>query len=117
MASAENLADWRGKDLLDRGGEKIGKLRDVYVDQETDEPLFGTVKEGLIGRHVTFVPLAGATTSPDHVQTTTTKDRVKDAPNVDTDGELTADDEAALYDHYGLAYTAPATPKIGRAHV
>jgi hypothetical protein len=44
--------------LVDRDGEKIGKLEDVYVDVETDEPMFGTVKEGLIGRHLTFVPLA-----------------------------------------------------------
>ena len=40
-----------------RHGEKIGKLQDV--DVETDEPQFGTVKEGLIGRHLTFVPPGG----------------------------------------------------------
>jgi hypothetical protein len=40
---------WRGKQLVDRDGEKIGKLQDVYVyvDVETDEPQFGTVKEGI----------------------------------------------------------------------
>ncbi len=53
------IADWRGKQLIDRDGEKIGKLEDVYVDVETDEPVLGTVKEGRIGRHLTFVPLAG----------------------------------------------------------
>jgi hypothetical protein len=42
-----NLADWQGKDLIDSSGEKIGKLQDVYVDVETDEPMFGTVKEGI----------------------------------------------------------------------
>ena len=45
----------------DRNGEKIGKLQDVYVDVETDQPQFATVKEGLIGRHPTFVPLATGT--------------------------------------------------------
>ena len=45
-----NLADWHGRDLIDNTGEKIGKLEDVYVDVETDEPMFGTVKEGFIGR-------------------------------------------------------------------
>jgi sporulation protein YlmC with PRC-barrel domain len=45
--------------LVDRNGEKIGKLQDVYVDVETDEPQFATVKEGIIGRHLTFVPLGG----------------------------------------------------------
>ena len=38
--------------LIDRDGEKIGKLQDVYVDVESDEPQFATVKEGFIGRHL-----------------------------------------------------------------
>ena len=60
-----NIADWRGKQLLDRDGEKIGKLEEVYVDVETDEPVFGTVKEGRIGRHLTFVPLGGKVAEAD----------------------------------------------------
>ena len=46
MEYVRNLAEWRGKSLVDRDGDKIGKLEDVYVDVETDEPMFGTVKEG-----------------------------------------------------------------------
>ena len=68
MAQHQNIAEWHGKALVDRDGEKIGKLEDVYVDVETDEPMFGTVKEGLIGRHLTFVPLAGITIGPDSLQ-------------------------------------------------
>jgi sporulation protein YlmC with PRC-barrel domain len=39
-----NLADWHGKLLVDLNGAKIGKLQDVYVDVETDEPQFAAVK-------------------------------------------------------------------------
>jgi sporulation protein YlmC with PRC-barrel domain len=39
-----SAAQWHGKMLVDRAGDKIGKLEDVYVDVETDEPQFGTVK-------------------------------------------------------------------------
>jgi hypothetical protein len=60
-----NVAEWRGKMLVDRDGENIGKLQDVYVDVETDEPQFATVKEGFIDRHLTFVPLAGIQVGPD----------------------------------------------------
>ena len=60
-----NVAEWHGKMLVDSDGEKIGKLQDVYVDVETDEPRFATVKEGFIGRHLTFVPLGGITVGPD----------------------------------------------------
>ena len=105
-----NVADWRGKLLVDRNNEKIGKLQDVYVDVENDEPQFGTVKEGLIGRHLTFVPLGGLTVGPDGLQVTVTKDQIKAAPNIEQHGEeLSQADESALYHHYELNYTPPDT--------
>ena len=105
-----NVADWRGKLLVDRNNEKIGKLQDVYVDVENDEPQFGTVKEGLIGRHLTFVPLGGLTVGPDDLQVTVTKDQIKAAPNIEQHGEeLSQADESALYHHYELNYTPPNT--------
>jgi uncharacterized protein YrrD len=109
MAQAENLNEWRGKELIDRDGDKIGKLEDVYVDSETDEQLFGTVKEGVFGRHLTFVPLREASVSPDGLKVTVSKERVKDAPNIDPDAELSRDEESDLYRHYELDYTPPAT--------
>jgi hypothetical protein len=69
--------------LLDRNGDKIGKLEGVYVDVETDEPQFGTVKEGFIGRHLTFVPPAGPQIGPDDLQVTVTKDQVRSAPEIE----------------------------------
>jgi PRC-barrel domain protein len=92
----QDIAQWHGKELVDRDGERIGKLEDVYVDVETDEPMFGTVKEGLIGRHLTFVPLAGLTIGPDNLQVTVSKEQVKEAPNIETEGdELSQTDESS----------------------
>ena len=105
-----NLAEWHGKMLIDRDGEKIGKLQDVYVDVETDEPQFGTVKEGLIGRHLTFVPLGGIKVGPDDLQVAVSRQQVKDAPNIEQHGEeLSQADESALYHNYELNYTPPNT--------
>jgi PRC-barrel domain protein len=105
-----NVAEWHGKALIDRDGEKIGKLQDVYVDVETDEPQFATVKEGLIRRHLTFVPLAGVKVGPDELQLPVTREQVKDAPNIAQHGEeLSQADESALYHHYELNYTPPDT--------
>jgi hypothetical protein len=109
MTEIENLTEWRGKELHDRDGEKIGKLQDIYVDTDTDEPMFGSVKEGLIGKHLTFVPVSGATASPDGLRLAVSKQEVKDAPNIDQDGELEGSAESELYAHYGLAYVPPAT--------
>jgi uncharacterized protein YrrD len=105
-----NLAEWHGKDVVDSDGERIGKLEDVYVDVETDEPMFGTVKEGLLGRHLTFVPLNGITIGPDSLQVTVSRAVVKDAPNLELHGEeLSQEDESALYHYYELNYTPPDT--------
>ena len=104
------IAEWRGRDLVDSAGERIGKLEEVYFDVETDEPQFGTVKEGFIGRHLTFVPLTGITIGPDNLQVPVTKEQVSSAPNIALQGgELTQADESALYHHYQLNYTPPDT--------
>ena len=110
MVTHRNIAEWHGKNLVDRYGDKIGKLEDVYVDVETDEPIFGTVKEGLIGRHLTFVPLGGITIGPDNLQVPVSSKQVKDAPEIALDGgELSQRDESDLYHHYQLDYTPPAS--------
>jgi hypothetical protein len=105
-----NVADWRGKTLVDRAGERIGKLEEVYVDVENDEPQFGTVKEGFVGRHLTFVPLGGITVGPDELRVAVSKEQVKAAPNIELHGEeLSQADESALYHHFELNYTPPST--------
>ena len=103
-----NVAEWHGKMLVDRDGERIGKLQDVYVDVENDEPQFATVKEGFIGRHLTFVPLGGITVGPDDLQVAVSKEQIRSAPNIAQHGEeLSQADESALYHHYELNYTPP----------
>jgi hypothetical protein len=106
-----DFSEWHGKALIDRNGETIGKLEDVYFDVETDQPQFATVKEGLIGRHLTFVPLTDVIIGPDNLQVATTKAKVKDAPNIELAGDdLSGEDESALYHYYQLNYTPSATP-------
>ena len=106
-----DFSEWHGKDLIDRDGERIGKLEHVYFDVETDQPQFATVKEGLFGRHLTFVPLAEMTLGPNDLQVSVSKSQVKDAPNIELEGEaLSQEDESTLYHYYQLNYTPSATP-------
>jgi uncharacterized protein YrrD len=110
MITLRDITSWPGTPLVDRYGEKLGKLQHVYVDVETDEPMFGTVKEGRLGRHLTFVPLRAITIGPDHMQVKTTKELVDDALEIKTDeDELSQADELGLYHHYGLDYARPDT--------
>lgn len=109
-----NVAEWHGKMLIDRNGEKIGKLQDVYVDVETDEPQFGTVKEGFFDRHLTFVPLGGIRIGPDELQVAVTKAEVRSAPDLEMHGdELSQAEESALYHHFEQNYT-PISTESGR---
>jgi hypothetical protein len=110
MFPAENLRDWRDEKVIDPAGSKIGDLEAVYVDTTTDEPAFLTVKVGMIGRHrLVFVPLDGATVSPSAVRVRYDKKQVTDAPGIDTDGELAAADEPAVFAHYNLPYQVGST--------
>ncbi|MBW6440275.1 PRC-barrel domain-containing protein [Actinoplanes hulinensis] len=107
MFPAENLRDWRGENVVDPNGDKIGELEAVYVDTVNDEPAFATVRVGFIGRHrLVFVPLAGATVSPKAVRVRYDKKLVGNAPSIDLDGELAATEEPAVFGHYGLPYQA-----------
>jgi uncharacterized protein YrrD len=114
-ASAKWTAgEWLGKSILDRDGERIGKLRDVYVDVETDAPMFGTVREGVFARHLTFVPLIGVQVSPDSLQVTASKEQVRSAPDIEMQGEeLSQSDESVLYHHFEQNYT-PIANESGR---
>src|ERR1700690_1751886 len=109
-----NVSEWHGRTIIDSYGEKIGKLQDVYVDVETDEPQFATVKEGFVDRHLTFVPLVGIRIGPGDLQVSVTKDQVRSAPDIAMHGEeLSQADESALYHHFELNYT-PIGTESGR---
>ena len=58
MIAVENITDWRGQDVVDPAGEKLGKLEQVYFDGETDNATFIAVKSGTFSKNLTLVPLA-----------------------------------------------------------
>jgi uncharacterized protein (TIGR02271 family) len=99
-----DVQSWIGLQAMDRYGEKVGKVDQVYVDRQTGEPEWLAVKTGLFGSKVSFVPIDGATVDGDQVDIAYAKDQVKDAPNVEDDGELSDAEERALYEHYGRAW-------------
>jgi hypothetical protein len=102
---AADIREWRGHDVVDAGGHKIGALEAVYVDTGTDLPSFGTVRVGMPTRHrLVFVPLDQATVGPGYLKVRYDKRQVKNAPAIHTDGELPAGDEEAIFKHYGLTY-------------
>ncbi|GAA0965399.1 PRC-barrel domain-containing protein [Frigoribacterium faeni] len=116
MFEAENLRDWIGLAVVDPNGDKVGTLESVYFDTSTDTPAFATVQTGLMGKKLVFVPLQGAVVAPKHLKVQFDKKIVKDAPSIDTDGELEASREPAVFEHYGLQYALGSTGerRLGR---
>jgi uncharacterized protein (TIGR02271 family) len=93
-----------GATAYDSSGDKIGKVDQVYLDDQTGEPTWITVNTGLFGTSTTFVPLEGATFDGDALRVGYDKDRVKDAPRLDVDQHLERDQEDELYRYYGLSH-------------
>jgi len=100
----EQYESWIGRTLTDASGHKIGKVEDIYTDDDTGQPEWLAVVTGHFGSNVSFVPLAGAAPTGDDLQVQFPKDQVKDAPNAGSDGRLSEEEEARLYAHYGLDY-------------
>ncbi len=117
MFEADDIRDWQNRTVVDRDGSKIGSLEGLYFDTASQFPAFASVQIGIVGRkRLTFVPLADAKVSPEHLRVMVDKKTVKDALTIDTDGELTAADEPKLFEHYGLLYQPGATGerRLGR---
>jgi uncharacterized protein (TIGR02271 family) len=88
---------------VDNDGDKLGKVGQVYLDDQTGRPEWATVSTGLFGTSETFVPLADATVSGGTLRVPYEKAKVKDAPRVDADqGHLSPAEEDELYRYYGV---------------
>jgi sporulation protein YlmC with PRC-barrel domain len=105
LPDIDTALDWRGRTVVDRDGEKIGKLDDLYLDDETSRPEWAGIATGVFGRRQTLVPLSEARLVDDDVQVPFDQDQVKNAPNVDPDEVLSQEEESRLYQHYGLEYS------------
>jgi uncharacterized protein (TIGR02271 family) len=102
--------DFRGRTLVDREGEKIGTVDEVYSSQEGGQPEWALVHTGLLGTKKSFVPLRGASPSGGDVHVTVDRQAVQDSPSVEADQELSEAEERRLFEHYGVPYTAAGSP-------
>jgi uncharacterized protein (TIGR02271 family) len=111
MQMKHEPASWHGKTVMGSDGQKIGKVTDVYFDEATDRAEWITVSTGLFGMRSTFIPVAGAEPQgEDELRVPYDKDRVKDAPTVEDDQELTQREEEELYSYYGVPYGEERSP-------
>jgi uncharacterized protein (TIGR02271 family) len=93
-----------GYTVYDANHQKIGKVDDLFVDQD-DEPEYIGVKTGFLGTTSTLIPveLVRVNDRRGLVEVRADKDTVKDGPSFDDDEEITPEYEDRVHAHYGLS--------------
>ena len=106
MTQLTEAYDWRGRDIIDADGDKVGTLEELFRDEDTHEPEWAVIRTGMFGTKLSFVPIRDAEPTGEDVRVPFSKAQIKDAPRIDdSDGQLSQDEEAQLYEHYGLNYS------------
>ncbi|HSO53008.1 MAG TPA: PRC-barrel domain-containing protein, partial [Actinomycetes bacterium] len=105
LPTIDQARSWRGLTLVATDDEPVGKIEAIYVDRTSRQPEWALVNTGLFGSSRTFVPLADAAQRGDTVQVPHATSVVREAPRLEQDSELSEEDEARLYAHYGIQYT------------
>src|SRR5215211_1920956 len=95
---------YAGYEVYDRNGEKIGKVDDLFVD-ENDQPEYLGVKMGFLGLEGTsLIPweLTRVNGEGHRIEVSVEKAQVKESPSFNDDRDITPEYEERVYSHYGL---------------
>ena len=101
---------WQGRALVDDHGEPIGSIEAIYLDNDTSQPEWALLEASATGPARTFVPLVSADEEGDTIRVPFAKSLVEGAPSMPANRELSEDQEAELYRHYGVPYSRADSP-------
>ncbi|MGW7446848.1 PRC and DUF2382 domain-containing protein [Kitasatospora sp. NPDC054795] len=93
--------DLIGHKAVDRNGDKIGTVDEVYLDDATGRPGWAAVRTGIFGRDA-FVPLTTSEFAGDELRVPYDKSLVKESPDFGVGQHLSPAQELQLYRYYGL---------------
>ncbi|WP_280425771.1 PRC and DUF2382 domain-containing protein [Nocardia carnea] len=112
---AQQVEELIGDAVYDLDGDKIGKVKRVYVDNSSGAPTWASVSTGLFSDD-SLVPLAGAQLRQDtrELQVRVHKEAVKSAPHLEHDGLISRESEDELFVHYGIDPGHPGWDDYGR---
>jgi sporulation protein YlmC with PRC-barrel domain len=103
-------SDWPGRAVLDANGERLGEVREIYLDDATDRPEWVLIERS--GSEPRFVPLADARVEDQSIRVAMAAERIEAAPALEPTKQLTLDQERDLYSHYGVQLSEQASDSI-----
>jgi uncharacterized protein (TIGR02271 family) len=114
VITEQDITTLIGSHAVDNDGDKLGKVGQVYLDDQTGRPEWATVSTGLFGTSESFVPLTDASVADGTLRVPYQKAKVKDAPRVAAgQGHLSPEEEAELYRYYGVDMDTSGTEAVG----
>ncbi len=110
--SAEAGQSLSGYQVYDMHYEKIGKVDDLFVDED-DRPEYIGVKMGLLGTKSTLIPIeiVRVNDKRELVEVAADKDAVKEGPTFGDDREITPEFERRVHNYYGSETTRISTER------
>ncbi|WP_285734286.1 PRC and DUF2382 domain-containing protein [Nocardiopsis sp. ATB16-24] len=119
MARERTPADLIGHHVLDQEGDNVGRINQVYLDDQTNQPTWVSVHTGLFGRNETLVPLQGSQPVEEDIRVPYDKNTVKEAPRIDADRHISPEEEQIVREYYaqhgGPPLEATGPQPTGRA--
>jgi uncharacterized protein (TIGR02271 family) len=117
QVTVDRLAELHGAPVYDQAGDKIGKVEEIYYDEDTNQAEWIGIGTGFFGMKRVLVPVDGAQISEDGVTVPYDKDMVKDSPDIDSD-PIDPGAEQSLHAYYGTTHdTSPYSQTKDRAQV
>jgi sporulation protein YlmC with PRC-barrel domain len=110
MPGLDEVRTWRGRDVIDPDGAKVGTIEDLYLDRRSGAPEWAAVRVGLFGSSVSLVLLEDASSDGDDIRVAFDEATIAAAPALDRDDALTEEEERRLYQHYGRRFGDPPEP-------
>src|SRR5918995_7324090 len=94
---------YAGYTVYDQHSEKMGKVDDLFLD-ENDSPEYLGVKMGFLGTRTTLIPfqMARVNDARQVIEVAADKETLKSGPTFDDDREITPELENEVYSYYGL---------------
>lgn len=104
-APIEKPEELTGTDVFDLVGAQIGSVKQVYGGGGEGRPSWVAVKvsTGMVGREVVMVPIARLKEEEGQVRIPYTKQHLLDAPEVESEDELSEDEVTRLSDYYAVS--------------